>query len=48
MLFERQVALYEEYKTQFVNIYRPRVSEYFVNAPRRTVKVRGEGLNSRT
>lgn len=48
MLFERQVALYEEYKSQFANIYRPRVAEYFVIAPKRTIKVRGEGLNSRT
>ncbi len=47
MLFERQVALYEEYKHQFSNIYRSRVSEYFFNAPKRNIVVRGE-VNSRT
>jgi hypothetical protein len=47
MLFDRQVALYEEYKNQFSNIYRPRVSEYFKDAPKRSIIMRGEG-NSRT
>ena len=47
ILFDRQVALFEEYKNQFKNIYRERVSEYFKNAPKRVVNVRGEG-NSRT
>ena len=47
MLFDRQVALYEEYKNQFSNIYRARVSEYFINAPKRSIVMRGEG-NSRT
>ena len=46
-LFERQIALYEEYKNQFRNIYKERVSEYFKRAPKRVVNVRGEG-NSRT
>lgn len=43
MLFGRQLALYAEYKTQFKNIYRERVEEYFTHAPKRTVAVRGEG-----
>ena len=46
-LFDRQIALYEEYKDQFKNIYKDRVAEYFKRAPKRVVNVRGEG-NSRT
>ena len=29
VLFDRQIALYDEYKTQFKNIYRSRVIDYF-------------------
>ena len=31
-IFERQLALYEEYSHQFKNIYRPRVDDYFKKA----------------
>ena len=32
-LLDRQIALYHEYKAQFMNIYKPRVAEYFKEAP---------------
>ena len=34
-IFERQVALYEEYKDQFSNLYKDRCAEYFVRAPKK-------------
>ena len=47
MLFDRQISLYEEYRSQFKNVYRERVAEYFKPAPKRTVSVH-QGHQSRT
>ena len=41
-LLERQISLFEEYKNQFVNIYRKRVSEYFKKAPSRPKNIKME------
>ena len=35
-LLDRQISLYHEYKAQFMNIYKPRVAEYFKEAPPKT------------
>ena len=34
-IFEREVALYEEYKTQFPNIYKDRCADYFTRPPKK-------------
>ena len=46
-LLERQINLYEEYKLQFVNIYRTRVRDYFKNAPPKQTKVNSEEAKRR-
>ena len=34
-IFEREVALYEEYRTQFPNIYKDRCADYFTRPPKK-------------
>ena len=45
MLFERQIGLYDEYKTQYNHVYRERVSEYFKKAPKKMVNIHGESYS---
>jgi len=34
-IFDREVALYDEYKNQFPNVYKDRCKEYFVRPPKK-------------